>query len=98
MTLKTFFKNLFAPGSEVKPLPAPLDLRLLEHYEAWQKKTVRKKSGPRRKSRRKSVNTIESSSPMRVRMGSLHNSGSLTKSSPRARACVQPPLRNTTNG
>lgn len=37
MTLKTFFKNLFAPDSEAKPLPTPLDLRLLEHYEAWQK-------------------------------------------------------------
>lgn len=37
MTLRTFFKNLFAPDSEAKPLPTPLDLRLLEHYEAWQK-------------------------------------------------------------
>lgn len=37
MTLRTFFKNLFAPSSEAKPLPTPLDLRLLEHYEAWQK-------------------------------------------------------------
>ncbi|WP_168161076.1 hypothetical protein, partial [Rothia sp. HMSC071B01] len=32
-----FFKNLFAPNSEAKPLPTPLELRLLEHYEAWQK-------------------------------------------------------------
>ena len=37
MTLRTFFKNLFAPSSEAKPLPTPLELRLLEHYEAWQK-------------------------------------------------------------
>ena len=37
MTLRTFFKNLFAPNSEAKPLYTPLDLRLLEHYEAWQK-------------------------------------------------------------
>lgn len=37
MTLRTFFKNIFAPNSEVKPLPAPLELRLLEHYETWQK-------------------------------------------------------------
>ncbi len=37
MTLRTFFKNLFAPDSEAKPLPTPLDLRLLEHYETWQK-------------------------------------------------------------
>ena len=37
MTLRTFFKNLFAPNSEAKPLPTPLELRLLEHYEAWQK-------------------------------------------------------------
>ena len=37
MTLRTFFKNLFAPDSEAKPLYTPLDLRLLEHYEAWQK-------------------------------------------------------------
>ena len=45
MTLRTFCKNLFAPDlapnpvpdSEAKPLPTPLDLRLLEHYEAWQK-------------------------------------------------------------
>lgn len=37
MTLRTFFKNLFAPDSEAKPLPTPLDLRLLEHYEARQK-------------------------------------------------------------
>ena len=37
MTLRTFFKNLFAPDSEAKPLPTPLNLRLLEHYEAWQK-------------------------------------------------------------
>lgn len=37
MTLRTFFKNLFAPNSETKRLYTPLDLRLLEHYEAWQK-------------------------------------------------------------
>lgn len=37
MTLRTFFKNLFAPDSETKRLYTPLDLRLLEHYEAWQK-------------------------------------------------------------
>lgn len=37
MTLKTFFKNIFAPNSETKRLYTPLDLRLLEHYEAWQK-------------------------------------------------------------
>ena len=37
MTLRTFFKNIFAPNSEAKPLYTPLDLRLLEHYEAWQK-------------------------------------------------------------
>lgn len=38
MTLRTFFKNLFAPNSETKRLYTPLDLRLLEHYKAWQKK------------------------------------------------------------
>lgn len=47
MTLRTFFKNLFvpdiAPESEVKPLPTPLELRLLEHYEAWQKKRKEEK-------------------------------------------------------
>lgn len=37
MTLRTFFKNLFAPDSETKRLYTPLDLRLLEHYETWQK-------------------------------------------------------------
>ena len=37
MTLRTFFKNLFAPNSETKRLYTPLDLRLLEHYETWQK-------------------------------------------------------------
>lgn len=37
MTLRTFFKNIFTPNSEAKPLYTPLDLRLLEHYEAWQK-------------------------------------------------------------
>lgn len=49
MTLKTFFKNLFAPGSEVKPLPAPLDLRLLEHYEAWQKNRKEEKRAAQKK-------------------------------------------------
>ena len=43
MTLRTFFKNLFAPSSEAKPLPTPLELRLLEHYEAWQKKRKEEK-------------------------------------------------------
>ena len=43
MTLRTFFKNLFAPDSEAKPLYTPLDLRLLEHYEAWQKKQKEEK-------------------------------------------------------
>ena len=37
MTLRTFFKNLFAPNSETKRLYTPLDLRLLEHYETWLK-------------------------------------------------------------
>lgn len=37
MTLRTFFKNLFAPNSGTKRLYTPLELRLLEHYEAWQK-------------------------------------------------------------
>ena len=37
MTLRTFFKNLFAPNSVTKRLYTPLDLRLLEHYETWQK-------------------------------------------------------------
>ena len=37
MTLRTFFKNIFAPNLEAKPLPTPLELRLLEHYETWQK-------------------------------------------------------------
>ena len=37
MTLRTFLKNLFAPNSETKRLYTPLDLRLLEHYETWQK-------------------------------------------------------------
>ena len=37
MTLRTFFKNIFAPSSEAKSLPTPLELRLLEHYETWQK-------------------------------------------------------------
>ena len=39
MPLKTFFKNLFAPNSGTKRLYTPLDLRLLEHYEAWQKES-----------------------------------------------------------
>lgn len=96
MTLRTFFKNLFAPDSEAKPLYTPLDLRLLEHYEAWQKNREEGK----RKNELKEVNCIKSSFKiMTVRThGKKRIGGSLTSSSPRARACAQQPLRTTTNG